>query len=415
MVNTDHLNIERYFPLVPPDVVKAELPLSEKAADTVVAARAALERVGLKVDPDETVETLSQHEAQLVEIARAVNAHPAILVLDEPTSALSRSEVEKLFAIIRQLKSEGLAIVYISHHLPEVYEVADRVTVLRDGRRVETAPIAAISSGRLVELMVGRRVEATRIQRQLDPGAPRLEVHGLGRYGFFHDVSFEIRRGEVLGLAGLAGSGRSEIARSLCGIDPCDEGAAELDGRLIEAVNLREAMRQGLGYLTEDRKLQGLALRLDAQSNSLAALNARSHRQVARGKARMVFQRLAAELQLFPAEPHRRLHQFSGGNQQKVLLAKWMAIEPEVLILDEPTRGVDIGAKQVIHKAIGRLAERGKCILLISSDLPELVCLSNRVVVLRKGHLVRELSGCQITEDQILLAAYAGNKNDDAR
>lgn len=369
-------------------------------------ARHWLQQTGLAhLDPDTPVEDLSQHEAQLVEIARALGTRPCILVMDEPTSALSRNEVERLFGIVRKLRQQGLAILYISHHLPEVMQIADRVTVMRDGRRVATLPIAETSAPRLVEMMVGRKVSETAIPRARAPAAERFRVEQASRYGVFHRVSFAVRAGEILGLTGLAGAGRSEVARSLCGIDPLDEGRLTLDGRALSAADLLGSMRRGLAYLTEDRKREGLALQLSARDNASAALVARRGRLLRGRRGEESLRRLLEELQLYPMEPERPALNFSGGNQQKVLLAKWLAAGPEVCILDEPTRGVDVGAKRVIHEAIARLADQGKCVILISSDLPELCALANRALVMRRGRIVREFSAGAFNEENLLLAA----------
>jgi len=370
-------------------------------------SRELLRRVGLELDPWLPVETLSPHEAQLVEIAKALGSKPAILVMDEPTSSLSRTEVEKLFEMIRVLKQQGLAIVYISHHLPEIFEIADRVTVLRDGRKVDTQPLAAVTPEKLVEMMIGMSVGKTQIHRQHPPSAERLRVEDFSRYGFFHHINLSIRKGEILGLAGLAGSGRSEIARSLCAIDPTDEGRVWLDDEEMFPADYREAMQCGLAYLTEDRKSQGLALELELITNTVVSLNAKRRRLVTPREQHTVFDEQARDLQLYPAEPNRLVRQLSGGNQQKVLLGKWLATKPDVLILDEPTRGVDVGAKQLIHETIGHLADAGMSILLITSDLTEMVALADRVLVLRKGHITRELKKGEFTEDTILLAANA--------
>jgi ABC-type sugar transport system ATPase subunit len=252
--------------------------------------------------------------------------------------------------------------------------------------------------------MVGRSVSRQRVNRTSAPGAVNLQVAALTRRGFFRDVSFSLRRGEVLGLAGLAGAGRSEIARSLCAIDGFDERSITLDGRLFAPRNLRQAMGAGMVYLSEDRKSEGLAPNLSLLANFVAPLNALPGRAGRGAAAGTLFGRLAAQLQLTPADPLRRVRELSGGNQQKLLLAKWMATEPTVLLLDAPTRGVDIGAKEIIHQAIGQLADAGKSILLITSDLPEMVTLCDRVAVLRKGRIIGELSGDAITEERILLA-----------
>ncbi len=371
-----------------------------------------LTQVGLDADPYTAVEQLSPHERQLVEIAKALSTEPAVLVMDEPTSALSRREVERLFGLIDGLKRGGLGVVYISHHLPEVFRVADRVTVLRDGRRVASGPIGAFTSEGLVEAMVGRRVADARVCRAREPGAVRLKVSHYSRRGFFHDVSFALREGEILGVSGLAGAGRSELARALCGIDPQESLAAgprpsiELDGAPYWPTTLDAALRRGLAYLPEDRKNQGLALLNTALQNvrSGRLAIARDRRGDDAGR-RGVFDRLAAALQLDPPEPGRPAGQFSGGNQQKVLLAKWLAVDPKVLILDEPTRGVDVGAKQVIHASIAALADTGCSVVVVSSDLPELVALCGRAVVLRRGRVFAELAGDELTEDRVLLAA----------
>lgn len=366
-----------------------------------------LKRVGLTYDSDTPVKALSQHERQLVEIAKALSGRPSVLVFDEPTSALSRPEVELLFGIIRELKAEGLAIIYISHHLPEVFAVSDRCTVLRDGRMVAMNPLSALTTESLVEMMIGHAASSGTIPRRRVPGEIRLRVKEFSRLGFFHDVSLEVRAGEILGVGGLAGAGRSELARSLIGIDPSDGGEITLDGKPLVPGSLRANMRRGLAYLTEDRKQEGLALVNSAGENTLSALNARRSRLVPDREGAGIFDRLARDLQLSPPEPDQQVVQFSGGNQQKVLLAKWLATAPEVIILDEPTRGVDIGAKQVIHEAIARLADSGKCVILISSDLPELVGLSDRVIILRKGRLVREMPQQELSEEAVLLAANA--------
>jgi ribose transport system ATP-binding protein len=364
--------------------------------------RRCLARVGLDVDPHTPAEDLSLHEAQLVEVAKALAREPRILVMDEPTSALSRDEVERLFALMARLKADGLTILYISHHLPEVFAVADRVTVLRDGRKVATAPIADVTAEKLVEMMIGRAPGELYASRGGRRGEERLRVRGLTRRGFFHDVSFTLAAGEILGLCGLAGAGRSELARSLCGLDPRDAGRVWVDGREVWLGDGAAAIAAGLAYLPEDRKRDGLALRLSVGENVLSAVLPRLNR---RSPGQPMVQRWMADLQVHPSEPEREVRTLSGGNQQKVLLAKWLAGDPKVLILDEPTRGVDVGAKAVIHRAIAEAADRGVGVILISSDLPELVALSDRLLVLRGGRLIGELSGAECNEERALLAA----------
>jgi ABC-type sugar transport system ATPase subunit len=373
----------------------------------VAETRACLRRVGLDLDPHTPVEDISQHEAQLVEIAKALGNDPCILVLDEPTSALGREEVDRLFEIIRSLKSQGLAVIYISHHLSEVFRIADRVTVMRDGRKVATQDIGEITPAAVVDMMVGRSVSELYAQRKGPPGDVRLRVEALTRFGFFHDVSFTARAGEVVGIGGLSGAGRSELARSVCGIDPVDRGCVYLSGRPVTQGDYQEAIRAGLTYLTEDRKTQGLSLRLDVAENVLSGI---IPRQCTAGfhvprRGRGLLDGLLRALKVNPADPSRMTGSLSGGNQQKVLLAKWLATKPQVIILDEPTRGVDVGAKVVIHQAIAELADQGACVVLISSDLPELVGLSDRILIMRKGHLIGQLPQDRRSESAALLAA----------
>ena len=378
-----------------------------RRAAMIAETRRCLDRVGLNLDPMTLVEDISQHETQLVEIAKALGNSPCILVMDEPTSALSREEVQRLFEIIRRLRRQGLAIVYISHHLPEIQQIADRVTVMRDGKRVATEEIDKTTSAQLVEMMVGRNVSTLYAERERPPGRVRLRVEQVSRYGFFHEVSLEVREGEILGIGGLSGAGRSELARSICGIDPLDAGGVYLDDREITPESYPEAIAEGLAYLTEDRKGQGLALRMTLAENALSAIIPRHCRfgWYRPGRGRGLLSRLIGDLEVHPPEPRRTVITLSGGNQQKALLAKWLAVEGDVLILDEPTRGVDVGAKVVIHQAIAKLADAGKCVLLISSDLPELVGLSDRVVIMRQGHLIGEIPKARCTEAAVLLAA----------
>lgn len=370
-------------------------------------ARRCLARVGLEVDPLKPVEELSLHQAQLVEIARVLDEGPCVLVMDEPTSALSRKEVQRLFEIIGRLRDSGMCIIYISHHLSEVFEVSDRITVLRDGRRISTLETDETSPSEVVRHMVGQQLEDFYAEHTREPGQPVLNVGNLTREGFFHDVSFRAREGEILGIAGLAGAGRTEGARSMCGLDPLDSGRVMMDGQDITPSSYGQAIEQGLFYLTEDRQKEGLFPRLSVRENLLSAVIQRHTRWgvYRSGHEEGLADRMVEELDIVAPSRETDVRYLSGGNQQKLLLGKWLLTEPQVLVLDEPTRGVDVQAKRKIHQVIAALADRGRTVLLISSDLPELVGLSDRVVVLRRGHVFGEISGAQLTEDNVLLAA----------
>ena len=367
-----------------------------------------LSRVGLDyIDPMIEISELSQHEAQLVEIGKALYSNPSILVMDEPTSALSREEVERLFGIIRNLRAQGMAIIYISHHLPEVFQVADRVTVMRDGKKVGTDLVSNVTPEKLVEMMVGQKIDKFYARREGKAGEVVFRAKDISRWGFFHHVSFEVRKGEIVGICGLAGSGRSELACAIIGIDPIHEGTIEFEGKTIKNKNMHQALMRGMAYLSESRKLEGLALRLTMEENIYSAMigemTVGGLFSKTRGKQKM--NDLIGQLQIYPAEPGRMVSNFSGGNQQKILLGKWLALKPRLLILDEPTRGVDIGAKMLIHKCIEEIANQGHSVILISSDLPEMVGLSDRAYILREGKMIGEFSQDEISEDALLLAA----------
>jgi len=375
-------------------------------------ARRCLDQVGLDLDPLRTIEDISPHEAQLVEIAKVLGNHPHILVMDEPTSALSKDEVHRLFEILRRLKREGLAIVYISHHLSEIFAIADRVTVLRDGKLIGTRDIKDVTPRTLVQMMVGQTIDSYYTQRQPKIGGPVLRVRNLTRRGFFTNISFQAHRGEILGIAGLAGSGRSELARSICGLDPVHAGQVELEDAALPAGDYPGAVERGLVYMSEDRKVDGLFPRLSVKWNLLAALVGRHSRAgiYFSGHDQPVVQELLEKLQVVAASPDADVGTLSGGNQQKVFLGKWLATKPKVLILDEPSRGVDVKAKMRIHEAVMELADKGHTVLLISSDLAELVGLSDRAIVLRNGHLLGELGKAELSEEAVLLAANGEGK-----
>jgi ABC-type sugar transport system ATPase subunit len=401
-----HQELSLALPLsIAENILAGNLPVKGFFVDRakmIELAHQNLEKVGLNVNPLLTIEKLSQHEQQLVEIAKALSNNPSILIMDEPTSALSRSEVLRLFSLIKQLKNDGLSIVYISHHIPEIFEIADRATVMRDGKKVDCKMITDLTPEALVDMMVGESMSHTKITRKINPGDVRFKFENISRYGFFHNVSFKIKRGEILGIGGLAGSGRTEIARSIMALDPLDDGRIFKDDEEVFFDSMSEAIANGFAYLSEDRKTEGLALELSSQYNAISANQ--FQKNISKKEKIELYQKLATDTQVYPYDPNRFVYQYSGGNQQKILLCKWLATQPELLILDEPTRGVDIGAKQVIHDVIAEIADMGKSVLLISSDLPELVELSDRVIILRKGKIIQEMKD-NFNEESILLEA----------
>jgi ribose transport system ATP-binding protein len=358
-----------------------------------------LERLGADFGPKTLVADLSIAERQLVEIARAVHADARILVMDEPTTALSSRETDRLFSLVRQLKSEGLAIIYISHRMNEVYELADRVSVLRDGAYVGTLTRDELSAERLVKMMVGRDISGFYTKGQghgHEPGPVMLEVRDFSDGRRVRGVSLEVRTGEVVGLAGLVGSGRTELARLVFGADRRTSGELWLEGQRVELHDPRAALATGVAYLTEDRKAQGLFLDMSVHDNVNLAVFGRDAKTGGVLDLASAARRAKAAIEALKIRvsgPHVEVGTLSGGNQQKVLLSRLLETAPRVLLLDEPTRGVDIGAKSEIYRLIDQLAARGVAILVISSELPEVVGIADRVVVMRDGIVAGELDG----------------------
>jgi rhamnose transport system ATP-binding protein len=359
-------------------------------------ARALLERIGADIRPDTEVGQLSMPEQQLVEIACALGAGARIVIMDEPTASLTQKEQHLLFAVVKELRAGGVGVVYISHRLEEIFALADRVTVLRDGESVGTHPASGIDEGTLIQLMVGREVAQIYPPAESAPGEPVLALENVGcRASGVAGVSFEVRAGEVFGLAGLVGAGRTELARILFGMTPADAGVVRLRGREVAIRSPREAVELGLAYVPEDRRRHGVVLEMPVEQNMTMAI----HRRLFRGGwLRFAAERnLALEyirsLAVKTSGPEAPVGSLSGGNQQKVSLARWLATKPSVLILDEPTQGVDVGAKSEIHRIIRRLAREGLAVLLISSDLPEVLGMSDRIGVMRGGRLTAVLPG----------------------
>ena len=372
-------------------------------------AQKILSEIGVDLDPSAPVAALSVGTQQLVEIAKALSQSARVLILDEPTSALSAHEAQRLLRLLGDLKARGVGIVYISHRLSEVLQTADEISVLRDGRIAGRATREA-SPDELVRMMVGRDLDAMRPLRQSSPGKAIFAVERLTRHGAFADVGFAVREGEVLGLAGLVGSGRTDVARAIFGADRLDSGRMSLDGRALTIRSPRQAVAFGIGYLTEDRKALGLFLPMTVRDNIVAASMPKlvSRAGLLRPRAiRAEAARHVRRLDIRPADDQVPTLTLSGGNQQKVLLAKWLGVAPRVLIVDEPTRGVDVGAKAGIHRHLCELADAGVAIVLISSDLPEVLALSDRVAVFRQGRLVTILDASAATQETVMRHASA--------
>ncbi|MFP4310494.1 MAG: sugar ABC transporter ATP-binding protein [Nitriliruptoraceae bacterium] len=366
---------------------------------------------GVDLDVRTPLEQLTVGLKQLVEIVRAARLEPRVLILDEPTSALGRREEELLFAMVRRLRERGVGIVYISHRMEEVFHLSDRITVLRDGRHIRTDTTRTLDRDELIRSMVGREVVDDRLGGEPDPARPvRLVVRGLARPPRVLDIDLELRAGEVVGMAGLVGSGRTELAETLYGVARPERGSIHLDGRSLELGSPAEALGVGIGYVPEDRKQYGLVLGMTVDEN-LTLPSLRRFTQL--GLLRWSRLRAAAggwidQLRIKVSSGRQRALTLSGGNQQKVVIAKVLSREPEVLILDEPTRGIDVGSKRELHELIRRIASSGVAVLMISSELPEILAVSDRIVVLRAGRVAGELPAATATEEAVLSLAFDG-------
>ena len=362
-------------------------------------------RIGIYVSPTSMVSTLSVSMQQIVEIAKALSFDAKVIIMDEPTSALSDPEVDLLFNIIRDLTSKGIAIVFISHKLDEVFSIADQISVLRDGRMIGTVDTDKTTRDEIIQMMVGRHIEDIFPPKSSGTGQELFSVEGLSRASYFKNISFSLKKGEILGFAGLVGSGRTEVARAIFAADKLDSGRIILEGREIRPNSPGEAIEQGICYLTEDRKNLGLFLKMSVRANIVAAslqrwmsrLGFLKHHEI-----RAESQRSIAYMQIRPPNDQIDVLSLSGGNQQKTLLAKWLAAQPKVLIADEPTRGVDVGAKAKLHADLRRMAEDGIGVILISSELPEILGLSDRIAVFREGQITAILEGPQATQEEVM-------------
>lgn len=370
-------------------------------------AQQELDRLGIAVSARARVADLSIAERQLVEIAKALSYRARLIVLDEPTSSLTSRETETLFRLVRTLRQEGVALIYISHRLEEVFELADRIAVMRDGQLVAEGKVSEFTPNRLVQLMVGRELNEFFPKSSTQRGEPILKVVNLQAGREVRGVSFELRRGEIVGLAGLVGSGRTHVARVLFGAERLKQGEIWFEGKAVRIRSPRDAIRLGIGLVPEDRKAQGLFLKQSVRYNigtallerlsRLSFLNFRALNQIVRN--------LVERLRVRTPSLNQQVRNLSGGNQQKVVISRWLALNPKVLILDEPTRGVDVGAKAEIHALMNELAAQGMAILMISSELPEVLGVSDRILVMREGKVVAELSREEATQDRIMQAA----------
>lgn len=376
-------------------------------------------RLKMKINPRETLGRLTVGKQQMVEIAKAVSHQLRILILDEPTAALTEAEIDELFTIMRDLAARGVAMIHISHRLDEIHRIADRVTVLRDGELVDTKKTAEVTKQQIINMMVGRVIyEQPKSKSNVPPGAPVvLRVDRLNAGRLVRDVSLELRKGEILGFAGLMGSGRTETARAIFGADEIQSGSIEIDGRRVSIRSPQDAVNHGVGYLSEDRKRFGLAVNLSVKDNLVMATYDRFERGffVQAKKVRRVTEEYAKRLNIKTPSMEQLLRNLSGGNQQKVVVAKWLIRNCDILIFDEPTRGIDVGAKSEIYTLMNELVKEGKSIIMISSELPEILRMSDRILVMSEGRVTGELGIEEANQETIMEYATIGHQEVLAR
>jgi ABC-type sugar transport system ATPase subunit len=364
-----------------------------------------LERVGVDISPRRLISSLTVAEQQRVEIAKALAIDAKVLILDEPTATLTEQEIGELFEVIRDLTSRGIAVLYISHRLDEIFRIGDRVTVMRDGAVVETVAVEEIDENKLVEMMVGREITELYPKHEAEIGDVILRAEGITRQEIIEDCTFEVRGGEILGFAGLVGAGRTELARAVFGADPIGSGRILMDGNEVRIKSPQAAIDSGIGYLTEDRKGDGLALQLGVDQNITLANLPMLGGFVNLGGERQTAQSRTEQLAIQTPSIRRRVELLSGGNQQKVVVARWLETRARVLFFDEPTRGVDVGAKAEMFGLMGELAKEGRAIVLISSYLPELLNMCDRILVMRGGEVAGELSREEFSEERVVALA----------
>jgi rhamnose transport system ATP-binding protein len=366
-----------------------------------------LARLGVAIDPDRPARGLSIADQQIVEIAKALSTRARVIVMDEPTAALSGVEVDRLFAVVRSLRDDGAAVMFVSHRFEEITALCQRITVMRDGRYVSTDLLSGVSIDTIVRRMVGRDLGELFPKQEAPVGDVVLEVRGLTREGVFRDISFDVRAGEIVALAGLVGAGRSEVVQSVFGVDPRDAGQVRLAGRALPAHSAAAAIAAGIALVPEDRRQQGLVLEHSVERNvTLTRVRALAHLGLlGRGAERREADEWTRRLQTKAPSLGAPVSTLSGGNQQKVVLAKWLSTRPRLLIVDEPTRGIDVGTKAEVHRLMSALAAEGVAVLMVSSELPEVLGMADRVLVMREGRLTAELSRAEATAETVMFAA----------
>ncbi|MCL6520422.1 MAG: sugar ABC transporter ATP-binding protein [Armatimonadetes bacterium] len=373
-------------------------------------AQRVIDSLGVKLDVRTPVNRLSVAQQQMVEVAKATSRNASIIAMDEPSATLTEHELQNLFELIRSLKSKGVSIIYISHRLEEIFQIADRVTVLRDGRLVGTKPVSEIDRDEIIRMMVGRELKEKIPKESVEFGPPALTIKGLSRKGILHDISFTVHKGEVLGIAGLVGAGRTELARAIFGADPIDSGEIWLNGTRVDIRSPRDAIQLGIGLVTEDRKELGLILGMVVRENiSLANLDSLTRFGfVNRREEKKAALKFVEDLMIKTPSIEQQVQNLSGGTQQKVVLAKWLFTQSKVLIFDEPTRGIDVGSKVEIYQLMNQLAANGAAIIMISSELPEILGMSDRIIVMHEGRIAGELSREEATQEKIMHLATGG-------
>lgn len=377
-------------------------------------AQAVLDQLEVEIHPKTLVKNLNVAQKQMVEIAKALSRNARIIVLDEPSAVLGEAELQGLFEVIRRLSAQGVSFIYISHRLIELFQITQRVTVLKDGEWVGTKATGELTNDQLVSMMVGRELKDIYPPKKCQPGEVALEVRNMSSRGVIRNINFAVRKGEIIGIAGLAGSGRSEVLRAIMGADPIDEGEIYVFGKKVTIRSPKQAIGLGMGFLPEERKSDGLFLHQKASFNvTIPKLSGIKRRGlISNAMETEAASSLAKQLEVRPPNVATKVKNFSGGNQQKFMFARWLYTGSNILLVDEPTRGVDVGAKREIYRLLADLADQGVAIVMVSSELPEILGLSHRVLVMREGELVKEMDGEEATEELIMkYAAWQGGRS----